>query len=152
MTNKTRALRPNWIKASEQLPPENVGVLVFIPEEDNHCTTGMWDVSKKWVLLDEYRVPKSEVTYWAEMVELPEDQSYTPQRTFSNIEEDTITYQMRALHKKVFNLENLVGAADHVIEFRSTEPPIMSDDFGAWVEKFKPIMKKYRDLKTAINE
>lgn len=75
MTNKTRALRPNWIKASEQLPPENVGVLCYIPEEDNHCTTGMFDVSQKWVLLDEYRVPKSEVTYWAEMVDLPEDNS-----------------------------------------------------------------------------
>lgn len=111
MTNKTRALRPNWIKSSEQLPPENVSVLVFIPEEDNHCTTGMWDVSKKWVLLDEYRVPKSEVTYWAEMVELPEDCSYTPQRSFNSSldgieEEDTITYQMRELQKQVFELQN----------------------------------------------
>lgn len=101
MTNKTRAIR--WIKSSEELPPENVSVLVFIPEEDNHCTTGMWDVSKKWVLLDEYRVPKSEVTYWAEMVELPEDKSYTPQRVF-NEEEDKLTYQIRALNKEVLEL------------------------------------------------
>lgn len=101
MTNKTRAIR--WIKSSEELPPENVGVLVFIPEEDNHCTTGMWDVSKKWVLLDEYRVPKSEVTYWAEMVELPEDTNYNPVDRIE--EEEMITYKLRALQKQVFELE-----------------------------------------------
>lgn len=103
MTNKTRALRPNWIKASEQLPPENVSVLVFIPEEDNHCTTGMWDVSQKWVLLDEYRVPKSEVTYWAEMVELPYDTSYNQVDRID--EEETVTYKLRDLQKQVFELE-----------------------------------------------
>lgn len=104
MTNKTRALRPNWIKASEQLPPENVSVLVFIPEEDNHCTTGMWDVSRKWVLLDEYRVPKSQVTYWAEMVELPEDQSYTPAGPSDSYE--TMTETIARLQKEIYNLRH----------------------------------------------
>lgn len=139
MTNKTRALRPNWIKASEQLPPENVGVLVFIPEEDNHCTTGMWDVSKKWVLLDEYRVPKSQVTYWAEMVELPEDQSYTPSDHRPEAE-DTLSYQMRALQKKVFDLEKIARAADTAISAISPSYEWMAE------------MKAYRDLKSANHE
>lgn len=133
-------MKVKWIKSSEQLPPENVSVLVFIPEEDNHCTTGMWDVSQKWVLLDEYRVPKSEVTYWAEMVELPEDKSYTPKRTFSNIEEDTITYQMRALQKNVFDLEKIARAADTAISAISPSYEWMAE------------MKAYRDLKNANHE
>lgn len=66
-----------WIKSSEQLPEFNVSVLCFIPEEDNHITTGMWDVSNKWVLLDEYRVPNSQITYWMPMpVIKPEDLSF----------------------------------------------------------------------------
>lgn len=56
-----------WIKSSDRLPTYNKGVLVFIPEEDNHITAGMYDVSNKWVLLDEYRQPQSQVTYWREM-------------------------------------------------------------------------------------
>lgn len=69
-----------------------------------HCTTGMWDVSQKWVLLDEYRVPKSEVTYWAEMVELPEDENYNP---FTRIEEEeTTTYKIRDLQKQVHALSH----------------------------------------------
>lgn len=67
-----------WIKSSEQLPPYNVGVFVFIPEEDHHITAGMYDISDKWILLDEYRQPKSEVTYWCTMIEEPADKSYTP--------------------------------------------------------------------------
>lgn len=105
MTNKTRDLR--WIKSSEELPPENVSVLVFIPEEDNHCTTGMWDVSQKWVLLDEYRVPKSEVTYWAEMVELPEDRSYTPAGP-SDIYE-TMTETIARLQKEIYELRHNIN-------------------------------------------
>jgi hypothetical protein len=94
-----------WIKASEQLPPENVGVLVFIPEEDNHCTTGMWDVSQKWVLLDEYRVPISDVTYWAEMVDLPDDKTYTPSNRRPE-DDDTMSYQIRSLQKRIYELEH----------------------------------------------
>lgn len=66
-----------WFKSSDQLPEENVSVLVFIPEEDNHVTTGMWDVSKKWVLLDDYRIPLSEVTFWRPIdYKLPENKEY----------------------------------------------------------------------------
>jgi len=60
-----------WVDVSERLPGYNIGVLVFIPGEDNHVTSGMWDISKKWVLLDEYRVPDQEVTHWMPLVEPP---------------------------------------------------------------------------------
>lgn len=66
-----------WVKSEVEKPEHNVSVLVFIPEEDNHITTGMWDVSNKWVLLDEYRVPNAQVTYWRPMVDRPKDESYT---------------------------------------------------------------------------
>lgn len=56
-----------WIEIDENdiatYPEHNLGVLVFIPQEDNHITSGMWDVDDKWVLLDEYRV-MGEVTHW----------------------------------------------------------------------------------------
>lgn len=60
-----------WVKA-ETKPEHNVGVLVFIPGEDNHITSGMWDISNEWVLLDEYRTPEEEVTHWMPMPGLPE--------------------------------------------------------------------------------
>lgn len=53
-------------------PKKNIGVLVFIPDEDSHITSGMWDVSEKWVLLDEYRVPECEVTHWMPMPDRPD--------------------------------------------------------------------------------
>lgn len=60
-----------WVKADTK-PKHNVGVLVFIPGEDNHITSGMWDVSNEWVLLDEYRTPEEEVTHWMPLPEFPE--------------------------------------------------------------------------------
>lgn len=60
-----------WHDADEEIPKQNVSLLVFIPEEDNHITAGMWDVSEKWILLDEYRVPICKVTHWAYMPESP---------------------------------------------------------------------------------
>jgi len=65
---------PVWVK-SETKPEHNVGVLVFIPGEDNHITAGMWDVSEEWVLLDEYRTPEEEVTHWMPLPALPEGYS-----------------------------------------------------------------------------
>ena len=56
-----------WHDAEKELPEKNVGVLVFIPEEDNHITAGMYDISEKWVLLDEYREPTVPVTHWMRM-------------------------------------------------------------------------------------
>lgn len=98
--------KSKWVKTSKKLPPENVSVLVFIPEEDNHVTTGMWDVSKKWVLLDEYRVPKSEVTYWHPMINIPKDQSYNKIRFAA--EDETTTEELRNLRMKVFELERIL--------------------------------------------
>lgn len=60
-----------WYCARTTKPPYNEGVIVFIPEESGHQTTGMWDESKKWVLLDDYRIPTSEVTAWRPMFENP---------------------------------------------------------------------------------
>jgi hypothetical protein len=88
-----------WISTKKRLPDYNVSVLVFIPEEDDHCTTGMYDVSEKWVLLDEYRIPKSDVTYWREMVDLPKDRTYTPSAHRPE-EDDTMSAQIRTLQKE----------------------------------------------------
>ncbi len=60
-----------WVKADTK-PEHNVGVLVFIPSEDNHITSGMWDISNEWVLLDEYRTPEEEVTHWMPLPAFPE--------------------------------------------------------------------------------
>lgn len=60
-----------WVKADTK-PEHNVGVLVFIPGEDNHITSGVWDISNKWVLLDEYRTPEEEVTHWMPLPAFPE--------------------------------------------------------------------------------
>lgn len=97
-------MEKDWIRSSDKLPEYNVSVLVYIPEEDHHITTGMWDISKKWVLLDEYRVPISEVTYWRQMVERPSDDSYTP--TTRTEEQDNTGLIIRALQKQVYELEN----------------------------------------------
>lgn len=91
-----------WIKSSERMPDFNVGVLVFIPEEDHHITAGMWDVSEKWVLLDEYRIPQSEVTYWMPMPEEPIDKTYKK----SNRVEQTTTELIRELQKENFLLKS----------------------------------------------
>jgi hypothetical protein len=66
-----KAQQGGWVKA-DQKPEHNVGVLVFIPGEDNHITSGMWDISNEWVLLDEYRTPEVEVTHWMPFPAFPE--------------------------------------------------------------------------------
>lgn len=60
-----------WVKADVK-PEYNIGVLVFIPDEDYHITSGMWDIDNKWVLLDEYRVPDCKVTHWMELPPFPD--------------------------------------------------------------------------------
>lgn len=62
--------RSQWVSADIK-PPANLGVLVFIPDEDNHMTTGEWDISGEWVLLDEDRRPTCEVTHWQLLPEPP---------------------------------------------------------------------------------
>jgi hypothetical protein len=108
--------KEDWISSKERLPDFNRSVLVFIPEEDNHITVGMWDVSLKWVLLDEYRIPKSEVTYWTECPPEPVDKSYTPSKHHPD-EMDTITYQIRELNKQVFES----SASNRELESRNKE-------------------------------
>ncbi len=61
----------DWEESEKEMPEHNKSCLVFIPEEDNHITAGMWDISEKWILLDDYREPKSIVTHWAYMPDGP---------------------------------------------------------------------------------
>ena len=93
-----------WIKSSDRLPEFNVGVLVFIPEEDHHITTGMFDVSGNWVLLDEYRKPQSEVTYWMPHPTSPLDTSYTK----CNYIEMTPDEILRGAQKENFELKSAI--------------------------------------------
>ncbi len=60
-----------WVNVEDHMPEYNVGVLVFIPAEDGHITSGMYDISNKWTLLDEYRTPDSPVTHWMPMPDKP---------------------------------------------------------------------------------
>lgn len=99
----------SWKKASEILPVENVSVFVFIPEEDNHVTTGMWDKSKKWVLLDDYRVPTAQVTYWHPMIELPMDREYEP--TFNEENEGSPKELIRSLQKELYDANKFISEA-----------------------------------------
>lgn len=69
--NRVLTFEDDWMPVEKEYPPHNLGVLVFIPEEDSHITAGMWDISKKWVLLDEYREPENEVTHWRILPEPP---------------------------------------------------------------------------------
>ncbi len=112
-------MKNQWISVKDRLPEENVSVMVFIPEEDNHITAGMWDVSKKWVLLDEYRIPKSQVTYWASMIAEPEDKSYEPSE-YRPDEMDTITYQMRELQRGNFKAEARIKELEEALTKIST--------------------------------
>ncbi len=110
MKNKAMSKKLNteaWVKSENELPDYNVSVLVYIPEEDHHITVGMWDISKKWVLLDEYRVPLSEVTYWMPMpVDRPTDESYTP--TTRTEDEENTSGIIRTLQKKLYEAEKLI--------------------------------------------
>lgn len=60
-----------WILTKDRMPDHNVAVLVFIPEEDDHITSGMWDISNEWTLLDDYRSTKGEVTHWMPLPNIP---------------------------------------------------------------------------------
>ncbi len=71
--------------AIDGYPEHNKGVLVFIPDEDYHITSGMWDIDDKWVLLDEYRVLESAVTHWAEMPKIPEQYAKERKETYDTI-------------------------------------------------------------------
>lgn len=70
---KKKIVEWQWIDAEKELPERNIGVLVFIPGEDDHITSGMYDVAGYWVLLDEYRKPDVDapVTHWMKMPPKP---------------------------------------------------------------------------------
>lgn len=66
-----KPLDNGWISIETEMPEKNVGALVFIPGEDDHITSGMYDIDEKWVLLDEYRNPECEVTHWRPLPDKP---------------------------------------------------------------------------------
>ena len=67
-----------WNETKKRLPDFNKPCLVFIPGEDNHVTSGMYDVSGSWVLLDDYREPKCEITQWAYIEPIINELNKTP--------------------------------------------------------------------------
>jgi hypothetical protein len=59
------------------------------------------------VLLDEYRVPLSEVTYWRPIdYQLPSDRTY--KKSGRDLENETTSKTIRLLQKRVFELEKEV--------------------------------------------
>lgn len=68
-----KPLDNGWVHVDTDMPITNVGVLVFLPGEDDHITSGMWDIDEKWVLLDEYRNPDVPVTHWRPMPDKPKN-------------------------------------------------------------------------------
>jgi hypothetical protein len=117
-----------WISVSDRMPETNSRVLVFIPEEDHHITTGMWDVSRKWVLLDEYRIPQSEVTYWMPMIMGPLDTSYTPCKYVEHSPDELL----RSAQKENFDLKTGIRKFVHHWEsyFNNKivgNPPVIQD-------------------------
>jgi len=65
-----------WYCARTSKPKHNVGVFILIPAEDNHITSGMYDISEDWVILDDYRVSSHEVRAWRYLPELPSDKEF----------------------------------------------------------------------------
>jgi hypothetical protein len=95
-----------WVKA-DQKPEHNVGVLVFIPGEDNHITSGMWDISNEWVLLDEYRTPDEEVTHWTALPAFPEGY------THDDISEEWVS-TLKAIAKEELAKKGIARANDWI--------------------------------------
>ena len=74
LTQAIQALsQSEWVSVEDRLPKNNVGVLVFIPIEDNHITSGMYDYDNKWVLLDDYRLIEDDkqITHWMPLPQQP---------------------------------------------------------------------------------
>lgn len=67
------AVEPEPWKSVEKdgYPEYNRGLIVCIPDEDYHITSGMWDRDNKWVLLDDYRVPDCPVTHYMPLPPFP---------------------------------------------------------------------------------
>tara|TARA_R100001086_G_scaffold218027_1_gene134543 strand:+ start:166 stop:840 length:675 start_codon:yes stop_codon:yes gene_type:complete len=67
-THSARPVRivDGWYDASVTDPDHNVGIIGFIPDEDDHVTSVMLDHDDVWVKLDNYDVipEETKVTYW----------------------------------------------------------------------------------------
>lgn len=142
-----------WRKSEDELPDQNVSVFVFIPEEDNHITVGMWDVSQKWVLLDEYRVPRSQVTYWAPMfLDVPEDTSY--QKVEWNDELQKENYSLKEQNSKLSEEVELLKKANDGLRsqmnleaFRNRDYTKIKEELLKSQQRHNASTKSYAELK-----
>lgn len=135
----------NWISVKDRMPEKLVSVLVFIPEEDNHCTSGMYDTSNRWVLLDDYRVPTSQVTYWKPMCELPVDKSYVP----THIDElipDTIARLQKENYELLDGLKlskDVINYIGDTLNNMDAVEPEDEEEVNPKIEKIDSLIDKY---------
>lgn len=121
-----------WLSADTK-PEHNLGVLVFIPGEDNHITSGMWDISNEWVLLDEYRTPEEEVTHWMPLPAFPEGYTH-------DVISDEWVSALKAIAKEELNKKGMptAGRESNAVEFaewiRENELTYNSHNGGYWYE------------------
>lgn len=60
-----------WIKISEQMPPENFQVLCFIPDQHYRITTAFWEQKSGWHECHTNEFVHDQVTHWAYLPALP---------------------------------------------------------------------------------
>lgn len=137
-----------WVKAAQK-PEHNVGVLVFIPGEDNHITSGMWDISNEWVLLDEYRTPEEEVTHWMPLPAFPEGY------TWNEIPNDLVDVLKKVAKEELGKKGTAAGMEPDINELWDEHSELIDDDIDSltrWAgssvvdkEQFKKLVARMWD-------
>lgn len=68
------ASRPKWIPTTEQMPPERVPVIVFIPDQGGYIGSAIWEKVEGWYENYENVLIGSEVTHWMPLPSPPNTQ------------------------------------------------------------------------------